>query len=116
MTKNHASRDQAVNTLRTVTPDQAFYFYREIGQPLGVSSKSLSEFASAVKGIDPSSIRFHVERGDFEIWFRKLGDKSLADQVAALRGKSISPDKLRGKMSSIVGTRVDQLNVVASSK
>jgi hypothetical protein len=74
MPNNYASRDQAVNTLRTVAPDQAFYFYREIGQPLGVSSRSLSEFASTVKGVDASSIRFHVEQGDFESWFRKLGD------------------------------------------
>ena len=33
-------RDEAVNLLRTVTPDKAFYFYRGIGQPLGVSQKA----------------------------------------------------------------------------
>ncbi len=55
-----------------------------------------------MKGIDPSSIKFHVEEGDFENWFTMLGDKSLAGQVAALRGKNISPDKLRDKVSSMV--------------
>jgi len=109
-------RDEAVNLLRTVTPDKAFYFYRGIGQPLGASSRSLSEFATVVKGIDPSSIRFHVERGDFESWFRMLGDKSLANQVGALRGKTISPDELKGEVSSMVGTRVDELRKTASSK
>jgi hypothetical protein len=116
MPKASINRDEAARELAIVTPDQAFYFYRGIGQPIGVSSKSLSEFASAVRGIDPSSIRFHVERGDFESWFRKLGDQSLAGQIAALRGKNISPDELRGKVSSIVSTRVDQLHMAAGSK
>ena len=106
-------RDEAVGLLRTVTADKAFYFYRGIGQPLGVSSKSLSDFASMVKGIDASSIRFHVERGDFESWFRMLGDHSLADQVGGLRGKNTSPDELKGKVSSMVGNRVDELRRIA---
>ena len=108
--------DEAANALRTVTPDKAFYFYGEIGQPLGATSRSLGEFATTVKGVDPPSIKFHVERGDFESWFKMLGDKSLADQVAALRGRNLSPDALREKVSSIVRTRVDQLQKIAGSK
>ncbi len=106
MVDKNLGRDGAADPLRTVTADKAFYFYRGIGQPLGASSRSLGEFAAVVKDVDPSSVKFHVERGDFESWFKMLGDKSLADQVAALRGKNISPDELRGKVSSIVGTRV----------
>ena len=107
--------DEAANALRSVMPDKAFYFYREIGHPLGATSKSLDEFATIVKGIDSSSVRFHVERGDFENWFSMMGDKSLAGQVAALRGKNISPDELRGKVSSMVKMRVDQLHEIAGS-
>ena len=109
-------REEAANLLRTLTPDKAFYFYKAIGQPLGTTSRSFSEFAAAVKGIDPSSVRFHVERGDFEGWFRMLGDKSLADQIAALRGKNLTPDELRSKVSSMVGARVDELGKIAGSK
>lgn len=116
MSAKKIRREEAANLLRTVTPDKAFRFYREIGQPLGASARGLSEFVTVVKGIDPSSARFHIERGDFEGWFSMLGDKSLANQVAALRGKSISPDKLRGKVSSIVATRVDELQQILSSK
>lgn len=109
-------RDEAANTLRTLPPDKAFHFYREIGQPLGVTAKNLGEFAMVVKGIDPSSAKFHVERGDFEGWFRMLGDKSLTDQVATLRGKNISPEELRAKLSSAVKLRVDQLQKTAESR
>jgi hypothetical protein len=69
-----------------------------------------------VKSIEPSSVKFHVEEGDFENWFTMLGDKSLAGQVAALRGKNISPNKLKKKVSSMVNKRVDRLHKIARSK
>jgi len=116
MADKNIRRDEAANALRSVMPDEAFYFYREIGQPTGATSKSLDEFATIVKGIDPSSVSFHVERGDFDSWFRMLGDKPLADQVATLRGMNISPDELRGKVSSMVRTRVDQLHEIAGTR
>jgi hypothetical protein len=109
-------RGEAANVLRAVTPDKAFAFYKNCGQPLGVTSKSLNELAASVKSIEPSSVKFHVEEGDFENWFTMLGDKSLADQVAALRGKNISPDKLKKKVSSMVNKRAEHLHKIASSK
>jgi hypothetical protein len=113
MANNHTKRDQAVDTLRTVAPDKAFYFYRAIGQPLGATSRSFSEFAATVRGIDPASVRFHIERGDFESWFRMLGDKSLAGKVAVLRSKNISPEELRARVSSTVRSRVSELQKIA---
>ena len=109
-------RDEAANILKTVTPDKAFTFYRDYGQPLGVTSKSLDELAASVKSIESSSVKFHVEEGDFENWFTMLGDKSLAGQVAALRGKNISSDKLKEKVSSMVNKRVDRLHNIVNSK
>ncbi|MGO8806205.1 MAG: hypothetical protein ACLQO7_06315 [Candidatus Bathyarchaeia archaeon] len=40
-------RDVAANVLRTVTPDMTFAFYRDHGQPLGVTSKSLDDLPPA---------------------------------------------------------------------
>jgi hypothetical protein len=116
MSNKNSRRDETADALRIVTPEEAFYFYVEIGRPLGAASRSLDEFVVVVKDVDPSSVRFHVERGDFENWFRLLGDKSLAGQVAALRGKSISPQELRGKVSSMVSTRVGELHKTGGSK
>ena len=89
MVEKKITKDVAAYTLRTLTSDKAFYFYKAIGRPLGATPRSLGEFAAIVKGIDPASVRFHVERGDFESWFEMLGDKSLAGQVVGLRGKNI---------------------------
>jgi hypothetical protein len=106
-------KDEAANALRTVAPDKAFNFYDEVGKSFGITSKSLDEFAASVKGVDPISVKFHLEEGDFEKWFTMLGDKPLAGKVAALRGKDIPPDKLREEVGSIVNKRVEQLHKIA---
>ena len=115
MAGKKVGKDEATNVLR-LTPDKAFTFYSKARKPLGVTSRSLDELAASVKTIEPSSVKFHVEEGDFENWFTMLGDKMLASQVAALRDKKISPDKLRKKVSSMVSKRVEQLHKIASSK
>ncbi|HVP22555.1 MAG TPA: hypothetical protein VMS77_01430 [Conexivisphaerales archaeon] len=116
MARKNVRSAESTNSLRTVPPERAFRFYREVGQPLDATSKSLDEFAAIVESVDPASIKFHIERGDFESWFRMLGDRLLADQVAALRGKDISPGELRGTLSSTVKARVDRLHRISSSK
>lgn len=116
MTGKRVGKDEAMNALRTVAPDKAFTFFSKVGKPLGATSKSLDEFAAIVKSVDPSSVKLHIERGDFEGWFAMLGDKSLAGQIAALRGKKISPGKLRDKVSSMVSKRLDKLHEIAGSK
>ena len=116
MAARKVSRDEATKALRTVTPDKAFYFYREIAQPLGRASTSLVEFAETLKDIDPSSIKFHLDRGDFESWFKMLGDKSLASEVASIRRKHFSPGELGARVSSTVRVRISQLQEVAGSR
>jgi len=113
---NNLGKEEAANVLRTVTPDKGFNFYRDYGQPLHVTSRSLDELAASLKTIEPSSVRFHVEEEEFENWFAMLGDESLARQIAKLRGKNTSPEKLREKVGSMVNKRVEQLHKIADPK
>jgi hypothetical protein len=116
MPEKRLQEGEAASALATVSPERAFHFYKAIGQPLDASARSLGEFATTVKGVDPSSVKFHVERGDFEGWFKMLGDKSLVDQVASLRGKNMPPDELKARVSAMVRTRVDQLRKPGSQR
>jgi hypothetical protein len=109
MSEAKISNAEASRLLTAVTPDKAFHFYSGIGQPLGRSSRSMMEFADTVKDIDPSSVKFHLERGDFESWFKMLGDPVLAGKFSTLRGKNLSAKELRSKVSSRVGARISQL-------
>jgi hypothetical protein len=95
-------------TIRIVSQDQAFYFYRQVGQPATSFARSLVEFSQIVQGIDPVSVQFHIERGDFERWFRSLGEYQLAIQIGGLRGRNVSPQELRTELSLAVGSRVNE--------
>lgn len=115
MADRELSKEDAARVLGPVPSDKAFYFYSDVGRPVGKSSKSLVEFSQVLVEVDPSVVRFHLERGDFERWLKMLGDPVLADRFAALRGSSKPPAELRGEVSSDVKSRVDRLQKIASS-
>jgi hypothetical protein len=113
MSEAKVSRSEASRLLGAVTPDKAFQFYIGLGQPLGKASRSLPEFAGAIRDLDPLSVKFHLERGDFESWFKMIGDQTLASQIALLRDKNIPAKELRSRLSVEVGARLSQLQRVA---
>jgi len=97
------------NVLRVLPHENAFYFYKAIGAPLGIKVNSLIEFSSKLKEVDKTSIRFHTERHDFENWIKILGDSALSGQIAALNNQTLEPEKLQTELSEIVQTRMNSL-------
>ncbi len=115
MPKRNMSKAEAARILGPVEPERAFYFYRGLEQPLGSSSRSAIEFAEVVKDLDPASVQFHLERGDFENWFRMLGDQTMVNQLATLRKKSTPMEQLGPIVSTAVRLRVTQLQKTAGN-
>jgi phage anti-repressor protein len=114
-TKKQASKKQdlevnqeAVKILRNVSNSEAFHFYENVGKPTGESAKSLLEFLNVVNTIKLESLQFHLERKDFQAWFKEtLKDYELAERI-----ESISPankEKLRTKIHEIVERRLQEL-------
>lgn len=99
----------AVSILRSVPPQNAFYFYRGIGAPTGAAARNLSDFLGVLNTIDIASIQFHVGRGDFENWIKMLGDESLAKQISGLKEKRLRGEQLRLTLADTVKSRLDQL-------
>lgn len=97
------------NILRTVPDEYGFHFYASIGSPTELKARSLPEFLAQVEKADPSSIKFHSERHDFESWVRMLGDPTLAKQLATLSGQELSAEELKAKMLRILRMRVGKL-------
>jgi len=102
--------------LEPVSPERAFYFYADIGRPLGVIASGLKEFGSLLKTVEVASLEFHLKRGDFEKWVQMLGDADLANSLVRLREGGLSGEKLRAELVRIVQTRVRQLQRVPSRK
>jgi len=99
----------AVKILRALNDKEAFYFYEDIGKPTGQSARSLSDFLEKIKSVKQESLLFHLQRKDFQNWFKEtLGDSKLASRV-----EEIPPshdDNLRKKICSTVKNRMKELN------
>lgn len=102
-------RDAATNILRSVPPQNAFYFYRAIGAPTGAAARNLTDFLGIINTIDITSLQFHLGRGDFENWIKMLGDDTLVKQLAGLKEKKLRGEQLRLQLSDAVKSRLDTL-------
>lgn len=102
-------RDVATSILRSVPPQNAFYFYRAIGAPTGAAARNLTDFLGIINTIDITSLQFHLGRGDFENWIKMLGDDTLVKQLAGLKEKKLRGEQLRLQLSDTVRQRLDAL-------
>lgn len=95
----------------TISAEKAFYFYNEIGRYAGKNAASLKDFGEKVMEVDEKSLRFHLQRGDFEKWIGGvLKDEELARQVRELRETFVTSDNPRDRLHSIVSKRLEKLS------
>ncbi len=99
----------AANILRSVPPQNAFFFYRALGAPTGAAARNLTDFLGIINTIDITSLQFHLGRGDFESWVKMLGDNTLAQQLSGLKEKKLRGEELRTLLSGAVKSRLDLL-------
>ncbi|MEM2905807.1 MAG: DUF5752 family protein [Candidatus Bathyarchaeia archaeon] len=100
---------EALRLLNLVPVENAFRFYTAIGEPTGEAASSAEEFLEKLQTLDLRSIEFHTRRGDFENWFRFLGDGKLAAEVADIARKPLSAEELRRKLYAAVSERLNYL-------
>jgi hypothetical protein len=107
-TQNPWAHTEAVNVLRTVRPQEAFYFYEAVGKPTGEVARNLSDFLDRVKSVKSESLTFHLQRRDFQNWVEKiLGDSKLADDLGRI--STSNSDDIRAKIHETVENRVREL-------
>ena len=83
-------------------PEKAFYFYRNLDEPLGIAAGSIVEFQKKLANVEPTSVKFHVERGDFQNWLRMLGEIDSAEKLNGLKGKGIPPEEMKSRATALV--------------
>ncbi|MEM2922113.1 MAG: DUF5752 family protein [Candidatus Bathyarchaeia archaeon] len=114
MSEGKLTKETAANILRSLPEENAFVFHKPTSEPLGLSARSLSEFSDLLKSADPSSVKYHVDRGDFESWIRMLGDETLAKQIASVRIKGLQEEDLKLQITRLVRLRLGRLRKAAS--
>ncbi|MGE5188269.1 MAG: hypothetical protein ACM3JE_04505 [Betaproteobacteria bacterium] len=103
------SSEKAATIIAYQPHDKSFEFYATVGEPLHLHAHSLNDFANKMERADAVSIKFHGERGDFEAWFRGLGDEELAKKAAMLRKTNVSGEDLRKCLHDMVAHRYVEL-------
>jgi hypothetical protein len=99
---------KAVRTLRTLSDEEAFYFYETIGKPTGQSARSLNEFLDRIKSVKLESLVFHLQRNDFKNWIANtLEDPELAQKIQMLPTEH--KRQLRTKIRTTVKARLKEL-------
>lgn len=94
--------------LRTVSYDEAFYFYEGIEKSTGHVARSLVDFREKINTVPSASLVFHLRRKDFGKWIREIiGDSKLAERI-----NDINPSTFDFKIElyTTVSKRIKKLN------
>ena len=99
------NKEKAITILAYSPHDKTFNFYVDIGKPLNLHAHNLRDFANKLEKADIASIEFHTKRGDFEAWFKGLGDVELTKKAMILKQKNVAGEYLRKQLHEIVNQR-----------
>ena len=87
-----------------------FYFCVDIGKYTGTSAASYEDFLASIKKVEPKSLDFHLNRGDFEKWVSDvLKDEELAKEIGGLKSQKLRGRALRNRLYGIVSERHKEL-------
>ena len=96
--------------LRTLSRENAFYFFTSVGNYTGQRALSLEEFATEIRQISTESLEFHFYRGDFEKWADEvLEDSELTKRLRAVNLLEPVGNNLRDQLDFTVSNRLEEL-------
>ncbi|CAM9949954.1 unnamed protein product, partial [Phaeothamnion confervicola] len=98
---------QSTPSPQAMAEDRAFHFWVP-GRYLGVRARSLKEFVDVLHYIDPVSLRYHFDRGDFANWLgHELKQPELAAGIRSLRPGPTEGEDLRLALLGVFATHVE---------
>jgi hypothetical protein len=97
-------------TLRTLSRENAFYFFTSVGNYTGHRAMSMEEFALKIRHVQTVSLEFHLYRGDFEKWADEvLEDNILAERIRAVKLLEPIGNALRDQLDFTVTQRLEEV-------
>jgi len=82
--------------------ERAFHFWIP-GKYLGIRARSFKEFVDNIHFIEPSSLDFHMSKGDFANWLEyELDYPRLAEKIRKIREEGSKGEELREKLIKIL--------------
>jgi hypothetical protein len=109
--QNSCNAEAAQKILAPVPYAQGFHFFMPDGHYTGETAMSLCSFLRDLRSVDVQSIKFHLDRGDFQKWLRNtVGDQELAGIIDKL-DKKIPEEKLGENLADTVQKRISELQL-----
>jgi hypothetical protein len=106
--------DGAMKTLRSLSNEEAFRFYEDVGKPTGETATSLQDFLQQVETVKLESLIFHLKRNDFKNWVEDtLKDSKLAMKLAKM--PVTNDNRVRTQICSMVRERLKELEASSES-
>jgi hypothetical protein len=103
---------KATRALRTLSNEEAFRFYEDIGRPTGESARSLRDFLGRIESVKLESLIFHLKRNDFKNWVENtLEDPKLGRKLEQI--PVTHSNRLRAEVCSVVRDRLEELEATS---
>ena len=103
------TKEKAAAIIAYALHDRAFNFYVTVGKPLSIHAHNMRDFAVKLDKADVKSVEFHLQRGDFEAWFKMLGDDELPKKIVLLKKRNPGGEDMRTQLRGIVEQRYLEL-------
>ncbi len=89
----------ALKAFNVLPKENEFSFYLGLDQPAGVVARSVKEFYDVVGRVDTGSLEFHLDREDFEDWFKtSVEDDVFTRELSGIRLMGLKGEALRKQM------------------
>jgi hypothetical protein len=106
---------EAQKILSTVPYERGFHFFTDVGKYTGETAVNLFSLYEELRTIEPQSVKFHFQRGDFQNWIRNtLGDTELAQRIDKIR-PDLPSENLKKELRKTVNERLEELTAFAKS-
>ena len=110
--EDNISEVKIMKIMSTVPHDRGFHFFTDLGRNTGETATSLETFAQALESINSDSIRFHLQRKDFQNWIKTtVGDDVLAERINHMNVQ-LPVEELRNELVQTVQNRISYLKLL----
>jgi predicted transcriptional regulator len=103
------TKESAKNIIAYTPHDKAFNFHVDNDTTHHMHAHSLQDFTNKLSRVNLKSIEFHMDNGDFEAWFKCLGDQELAKKTTIIKKRKIAIEPLRFMLQDILEQRCREL-------
>ncbi len=107
-----ATRETAMGILAQSHRGKAFQFYSDLDKPLNLYADGVKDFLEKIPKVTVQSLEFHLNRGDFENWFKNIGDVETPKKLALLKKKEVGGENLRSCLQEMIVSRYTELSML----